>query len=85
METKEKSNKRILEGVVSGNKMEKTLKVEVEYSVAHPRYKKVMRRKKTFFAHCDEKLEVGTKVKIIENKPISKNVKWLVIKNNGTD
>ena len=80
METKEKSNKKILEGVVAGNKMEKTVKVEVEYSTIHPRYKKVMRRKKVFFAHCDEKLEVGAKVKIVESKPISKNVKWIVIK-----
>ena len=80
METKVKSNKKILEGEVISNKMDKTVRVSVEYSIAHPRYKKVMRRKKIFFAHSDEKLEVGTKVKIIESKPISKNVRWLVIK-----
>lgn len=80
MKEKETTKRRILEGTVVGNKMQGTVKVLVEYTKSHPKYKKVISRRKTFFAHSDEKIEEGVKVKIKESRPFSKNVKWIVIK-----
>ncbi|MGI5897742.1 MAG: 30S ribosomal protein S17 [Candidatus Dojkabacteria bacterium] len=75
-----KSNKRIIEGVVIGNQMDKTVKVRVDRLEAHPVYKKVVKRKKVFFARTDEELNIGDKVTIRESKPLSKKIRWVVIK-----
>lgn len=75
----EKKTRRTLEGVVSGNKMQKTVKVLVERQISHARYNKVVTKRKTYFAHTEKELEVGDKVKIMESRPYSKNVKWVVI------
>nr|AMR07835.1 ribosomal protein S17 [uncultured bacterium] len=74
-----KGKKRELEGVVVSNKMEKTVRVRVDTTQSHPVYKKVVNKKKIFFAHTEEELNIGDKVTIRESKPISKNVKWVVV------
>jgi len=81
MENKEiiKGKKREIEGVVTGNKMQNTVKVRVDSIGAHPVYKKIVKSKKVFFAHTEEKLELGDKVTIRESRPYSKKVRWLVI------
>ncbi len=68
-------------GIVVSDKMEKTVVVRVERLVKHPKYGKVMRRYKKFYAH-DEKNEckVGDKVLIIETRPLSKLKRWRVLK-----
>lgn len=71
--------RRILEGVVISNKMQGTVKVAIETKAAHPRYKKVVKIRKVFFAHTNEPLNEGDKVRIKESRPYSKNVKWIVI------
>ena len=53
------TKRRIIEGIVVSNKMDKTVKVEVSYLQAHPQYKKVMNRRKTFFAHTEKELKEG--------------------------
>jgi len=73
------TKKREIQGVVVGNKMTGTVRVEIEEIYSHKEYDKVMRRQKTFFAHTNEALEVGTKVTIRESKPFSKNVSWVVV------
>jgi small subunit ribosomal protein S17 len=60
--------------------MVNTIKVGIEYKTIHPRYKKVLNRKKFFLAHNDTELKVGDKVTIRECKPYSKNVSWAVVK-----
>ena len=72
--------KRTLQGVVVGDKQDKTVIVRVERSFTHPMLKKTIRRSKTFHAH-DEKNEfaVGDIVMIEEHRPISKLKRWLVI------
>jgi small subunit ribosomal protein S17 len=77
--TENKGRKREIKGVVTGNKMDKTVKVTVGTLQAHPVYKKVLKKEKVFFAHTEEDLEVGDKVTIRESKPFSKKVRWLVI------
>lgn len=71
--------RRILEGVVISSKMQGTVKVAIETKAAHPRYKKVVKIRKVFFAHTNEPLNEGDKVRIKESRPYSKNVKWIVI------
>lgn len=75
--------KRILEGVVVSDKMDKTVVVRVERYVQHPIYKKFMKRSKKYMAHDEaNSFKEGDAVKILESKPLSKNKKWEVITNN---
>lgn len=73
-------NQKTREGIIVSNKMDKTVTVKVERVYPHPRYKKVIRRFKKYYAH-DEKgnLEVGSRVKIQETRPLSKLKRWIVI------
>lgn len=66
-------------GVVVGDKMDKTISVEVERTVQHPLYKKYIRKRSKFLAH-DEKNEfkVGDRVRIAETRPLSKRKRWRV-------
>jgi len=77
MSKETKSNKRVLKGVVSSNKGDKTIVVSVKRSVRHPLYSKSYSVTKKYHAH-DEKNEVniGDTVQIIECVPISKNKRW---------
>jgi small subunit ribosomal protein S17 len=67
-------------GIVTSNKMQKTVAVTVERQVIHPLYKRVVRRSKKFLAH-DEKNEcrVGDTVRIQETRPLSRRKRWRVI------
>ena len=76
--------KRILEGVVVSDKMDKTIVVKVERRVQHPIYKKFIRRSKKYAAHDEANLcKIGDLVRIEECRPISKRKTWLVIERNG--
>ncbi|MBW1971340.1 MAG: 30S ribosomal protein S17 [Deltaproteobacteria bacterium] len=78
---KRKGIRKELVGVVSSNKMDKTVVVEVHRLVTHPVYKKVIRSRAKFKAH-DEKNEcnIGDKVLIEETRPLSKEKRWRVKK-----
>ncbi|MBK8955302.1 MAG: 30S ribosomal protein S17 [Saprospiraceae bacterium] len=67
-------------GVVSSNKMEKTIVVKVERSMLHDKYGKRMKKTNKYFAH-DEKNEcgIGDRVKIMETRPMSKNKTWRLV------
>jgi small subunit ribosomal protein S17 len=67
-----------LTGVVSSNKMEKTVMVVISRTYRHPLYKKVVHSKKKIMAHDDLGSEVGDRVKIVESQPISKRKRWVV-------
>jgi small subunit ribosomal protein S17 len=72
--------KRILQGVVVSDKMEKTVVVRVERRVMHPIYKKFIRRSKKYHAHDENNLfKSGDAVRIRECRPISKTKCWEVI------
>jgi small subunit ribosomal protein S17 len=74
------SRRRELVGEVVGDKMEKTIVVEVARRIRHPRYQKVMTTYKKFYAH-DEKNEagVGDRVRIVESRPLSKLKRWRLV------
>ena len=64
-------------GVVISTSMNKTIVVEYVARVPHPRYKKIVKRTKKFYAHDETgKAAIGDKVRITETKPISKLKCW---------
>jgi small subunit ribosomal protein S17 len=72
--------KRILQGVVVSDKMDKTVVVSVERRVMHPIYKKFIRRSKKYHAHDENNtFKIGDTVRICECRPISKTKTWEVI------
>ena len=72
--------KKILRGIVVGDKPNKTITVVVERKYQHPVLKKVVKTKKRYSVHDDQnKYKNGDKVKIIESKPFSKTKKFQVL------
>ncbi len=67
-------------GVVSSNKMDKTITVLIERKLKHPIYGKFVKKSKKFFVH-DENNECneGDTVKITETRPLSKNKSWRLV------
>ena len=67
-------------GVVSSNKMDKTITVNVERKVKHPLYGKFVKKSTKFHAH-DEKNEctIGDTVRIMETRPLSKLKRWRLV------
>ena len=68
-------------GIVSSDKMVKTIVVSIKDSVKHPLYKKVMKRTVKFKAH-DENNEcgIGDKVEIMETRPLSRDKRWRLVR-----
>jgi small subunit ribosomal protein S17 len=73
--------KRVVQGIVTSDKMSKTRRVEIARLTKHPTYKKYVRGKTVCYAH-DEQNEsaVGDKVEIIESEPLSKLKRWRLVK-----
>ena len=72
--------KKILKGIVTSSKSNKTVVVEVIRKFKHPFYGKVIKRSKKYHAHDEKnKFKEGEKVSIIESKPFSKKKTWQVI------
>ena len=68
-------------GIVTSNKMDKTVVVQVQSLVKHQLYKKYIRRRSKFTAHDEaNSCQVGDKVLITESRPLSKTKKWRVSK-----
>lgn len=72
--------KRILQGVVVSDKMNKSVVVQVERRVMHPVYKKYIKRSGKYTAHDENnQCKVGDVVQIIECRPLSKTKTWMVV------
>jgi len=72
--------KRILQGVVVSDKMDKTIVVKVERRVMHPVYKKFVRRSKKYHAHDEaNQYKSGDTVRIRECRPLSRTKRWEVV------
>lgn len=72
--------KRVV-GVVTSDRMNKTIVVKAERLVKHPRYGKYIRRATVYKAHDEErKARVGQKVEIMETRPLSKTKRWCLIR-----
>ena len=79
MEKGQRGSRAWKRGVVLSNKMNKTVIVGVERTLLHPRYSKVIKLQKKYYAHDESnEIAVGATVKIEETRPISKLKKWRV-------
>ena len=68
------------QGLVVSAKMDKTITVAVDRQVAHPLYKKVVRRTKKYHAHdAENACNVGDLVRIRETRPLSKTKCWKLV------
>jgi len=72
------NERRRLTGIVTSNKMMKTVLVEITRSYRHPVYKKVVHLSKRVKAHDEIGCNVGDKVQIVETRPLSKDKSWVV-------
>jgi len=76
----ERNNRKVREGLVTSNKMEKSIVVSVERKLKHPKYGKFLKRTTKLYA-LDEKNEcsIGDRVKVMETRPLSKNKCWRLV------
>lgn len=81
MSTAERSSgRRTLVGRVVSDKMDKTVIVQVDRKVLHPRYKKYVSRRKKYSAHDEaNSCNVDDMVVIEESRPLSRNKRWVVV------
>jgi small subunit ribosomal protein S17 len=78
-ETAQRGYRKVREGLVVADKMDKTVVVEVEDRVKHPKYGKVIRRTKRYKAHDGENAcGVGDRVLLMETRPLSATKRWRV-------
>ena len=80
MNEKRTTSRKVRVGKVVSDKMDKTVVVTVEDRVAHPIYKKIIKRTYRLKAH-DERNEcgVGDTVRVMETRPLSKDKRWRVV------
>ena len=79
-ESQRNSLRKTRVGVVVSDKMNKTIVVEVERRVPHPKFKKIVRRSSRFHAHDEkEEAKIGDKVRITETRPLSKLKRWRLV------
>ena len=75
----QRNARKVREGVVVSNKMDKTAVVAVIERVRHPKYGKFMMRTKKLYAHDETNdVNIGDKVRVMETRPTSKNKRWRV-------
>lgn len=76
-----RGKKKVVQGVVTSDKMDKTITVSVLFLAEHPIYGKRMKRASTYSAH-DEANEArqGDKVEITETRPLSKKKRWRLVR-----
>ncbi|MEC7984485.1 MAG: 30S ribosomal protein S17 [Myxococcota bacterium] len=80
MDTEKKSKRRLLQGKVVSTKMSKTVVVEVERRVLHPKYKKFMKKSARYHAHDEnDSYQLNEVVIIQESRPLSKKKRWVVV------
>ena len=76
----ERNKRKVREGRVISNRMDKTIVVAVERLFRHPRYEKIIRRTSKLYAHDDKnECQIGDKVKVMETRPLSKLKRWRLL------
>ena len=76
----ERTTRKVRDGVVVSNKMDKTAVVAVVERVRHPKYDKfVLRTKKLYAPDETNDVQVGDKVRVMETRPLSKSKRWRVV------
>jgi small subunit ribosomal protein S17 len=77
---RQRAQRKVREGLVVSDKMEKTVVVQVEDRVKHPLYGKVMRRTRKLKAHDENNAAgIGDRVLLMETRPLSATKRWRVV------
>jgi len=77
MEAQARKEKQVLQGVVTSDKMDKTIVVEIVMRKLHPLYKKYLTRSKKVKAHDENnEAKTGDTVRVVECRPLSKEKRW---------
>ena len=72
------NDRRRMTGVVTSNKMTKTVVVEISRKFRHPLYRKVVHTSKRVKAHDEIGCQIGDQVQIVESRPLSRDKRWVV-------
>ena len=73
----ERGKRKVIQGIVISNSMDKTIVVKVSRRLRHPVYGKFIKKSKNFKAHDEQNAcNVGDEVRIMESRPISKDKRW---------
>jgi small subunit ribosomal protein S17 len=72
------NQRRRITGVVTSNKMTRTVVVEITRTFRHPLYHKVVHSSKRVMAHDELGCQIGDRVQIVESRPISRDKRWVV-------
>lgn len=75
----ERGSRKLQRGEVVSTKMQNTVVVRVTEPMRHPRYHKIVKRSKKFYAHSELPLSEGDQVEIMETRPLSKLKRWRVV------
>lgn len=76
----ERGNRKVLQGIVTSNAMDKTIVVKVSRRLRHPLYGKFIKKSKNFKAHDENNTcNIGDEVRIMESRPISKDKRWRLV------
>lgn len=79
MAEQQRGRRKVREGVVTSDRMDKTVVVAVQRLVRHPLYRRVIRRTSRYAAHDEgNECRVGDRVRIIECRPLSRTKRWRV-------
>jgi small subunit ribosomal protein S17 len=78
-QTEVRGRRKVRQGVVTSDKMTKTVVVALVRRYAHPVYGKQVTRTKTVKAHDEQGAKVGDTVRIMETRPIARTVRWRVV------
>ena len=74
----DKSRKQELLGVITSDKMDKTVVVQISRTYRHRLYKKVIHTRRRVMAHDELGCQVGDHVSIVESRPLSRHKRWVV-------
>ena len=75
-----RQNRKVREGVVVSNKMDKTIVISIVERVRHPKYAKFVQRTKKLYAHDEANdAKIGDRVRVMETRPMSKQKRWRLV------
>jgi small subunit ribosomal protein S17 len=78
--TTERARRKVRDGIVVSNKMDKTIVIAIVERVRHPKYDKFVTRTKKLYVHDEANdAKVGDRVRVTETRPLSKTKRWRVV------
>ena len=79
-QSQQRAPRKVREGIVSSNKMDRTVVIEVVERVRHPKYNKFVMRTKKLYAHDETNdAQIGDRVRVMETRPMSKQKRWRLV------